>query len=372
MRTIGSHRSRIGRKIAALPALTLTMLAIGASPALASVYTFISVSVSPTGSSTTGSYYDTNVPYPQSQPAAAVSIVHNGAVAATQSGPGDAYLTAAPVIGDTVRIEQPPGNPIDSIVYNLSVDPSTCIGAKTISGQRSDPGAQVFAYAFVPSEGGFGTYTQAQITTLSGSTYAGTFSRALTSSDVVSVGETASFTRAYGYFEYDESLKTAVGACPQPPPPANVSGPAAVVGAGPPPPPAKVSGPAGPRPPTGSISVNARRALRSFFHKGLTMVVSVDQPGKVVENMFLANGKLPGKASTVGSAKSKRKHGATLIGRGSSKVAKAGAVKVTVRPTRAAKRLRRKRALKVQLLTTLSNLAGQTTTLPPKRVTLKR
>jgi hypothetical protein len=351
MRTLGSSKGRYGRKVAVIAALTLTVVGIGASAAAASVYTYISVSVSPSGSSTIGSYFDTAVPYPQ--PPAAVSIVHNGAVAATQTGPGGAYMTAAPAVGDTVRVEQPPGNPIESIVYNLTVDPSTCIGAKTISGQRSDPGAQVFAYAFVPSEGGYGTFTQAQITTLSGSTYAGTFPRALTSSDFVSVGETASFTRAYGYFEYDGSLEKAVGACP--------------------PPPAKTSGPAtGPRPPKGSISINARRALRAFFRKGLTLTVSVDQPGRVVENVFLANGKLPGKASSVGGAKSKRKRGATLIGRGSVKVVKAGAVKVTVRPTRAAKRLRRKRSLKVQFLTTLSNLAGQATTLPPKRVTLKR
>jgi hypothetical protein len=351
MRTFGSNRSRNGRKVAAVAALTLTMVGIGASGAAASVYTYISVGVSPSGSYTTGAYYDTTVGYPQ--PQAAVSIVHNGAVAATQSGSGGAYLTAAPAVGDTVRVEQPPGNPIESIVYNLTVDPSTCVGATTISGQRSDPGAQVSAYAFVPSEGGYGTFTPARITTLSGMSYAGTFSRALTSSDVVSVGETATFTRAYGFFEYDGSLEKAVGACP-------------------PPPPAKLVPAAGPRPPKGSISVNARRALRAFFRKGLTMIVSVDQPGKVVENLFLAKGKLPGKASSVGSAKSKRKRGATLIGRGSAKALKAGAVKVTVRPTRAAKRLRRKRSLKVQFLTTLSNLAGQTTTLPPKRVTLKR
>jgi hypothetical protein len=335
--------------------LTLTILAIGASTAAATVYTYISVSVSSTGSYTTGQYYDTNVPYPQPPPVHAISIVHNGAVVATQSsgGTGYVYMTSAPAVGDTVRIEQPPGTVVDSIVFNLTIDPSTCVGRTTISGQRSDVGAHVSAYAFDPNQGGYGNYLQGQITSLSGSSYAGNFSRALTSSDHVGVVEGVSFNRGYGPFSYDGSLERAVGACP--PPPAL---------------PVKVTGP---KPPKGSISVNAKRALRAFFKKGLTIVVSADQPGKVVENMFLAKGKLPGKASSVQAAKRKSKQRkASLIGRGSAKVLKPGKVKVTVKPTRSAKRLRRKRSLKVAFLTTLSNLAGQTTTLPPKRVKLTR
>ena len=118
--------------------------------------------------------------------------------------------------------------------------------------------------------------------------------------------------------------------------------------------------------------MNTKRALRAFFGKGLSVTVSVDQPGNVVTNMFLAQGKLPPKATSFQAAKKrKKKRGATLIGRGTAKVVKAGAVKVTVRATRAAKRLRRKRSLKVALLTTLTNTAKQSTTLPPKKVKLR-
>jgi len=121
------------------------------------------------------------------------------------------------------------------------------------------------------------------------------------------------------------------------------------------------------------MSVNTKRALRAFFGKGLSVTVSVDQPGKVVTDMFLAQGKLPPKATSLQAAKKrKKKRGATLIGRGTAKVVKAGAVKVTVRATRAAKKLRRKRSLSVALLTTLTNTAKQSTTLPPKKVKLTR
>ena len=107
-----------------------------------------------------------------------------------------------------------------------------------------------------------------------------------------------------------------------------------------------------------------KRTLRAFLRKGLTTVVSVDQAGKILSNLFLGNGKLPGHAS-------KKKRKATLIGRGTATARKAGTVKLVIRPTKAAKQIRRKRLAKVALLTTLQNNSRQSTTLPPKKLTLK-
>jgi hypothetical protein len=333
------------------------IIGIAAAPASASVSTAIGVGVSPFGNST-GAYYIDDFSGPQM---VAVTILRNGAVIASQTNVGFPYLGIAPAVGDTVQLEYPPGTPFETVVYDgkPTIDPSTCIGATTVSGQRSDAGQTIYATAYVPNPvSSVGSYQEAQITTLSGTSYAGIFPRPLASGDYIFVDESEVYSRAYGSFVYDSSVEGPVGGCPKPAPP--------------PPLPAAP----GPVPPKGSITIRKAR-LRAFLRKGLTITVTTDQAGKVAVNMFLTDGKLPAKASSlsdVDSAQSKRrkKRGATLIGRGTANATRAGKVKVVVRPTKKARRLRHKRRITAAFLTTLSNTAGQATTLPKKRLSLKR
>ena len=341
--------------------IAFVLLAIaGASAAPASAYieAGINVDVSPFGSSTGASYFDSTVGFPQIN----LVILRGGAVVASQTGTGFVYLGAAPATGDTVQLQSPPGTAFESLVYDgtPTVDASTCIGSRTVSGQRRGS-AQVSAAAYVPNPASsFGSYQDAQITTLSGSSYAGVFARPLASGDYLFVDESETVPTGYGSFSYYSSFERAVGACPPPPTP-------------PPPPAAPVAGP-----PKGSITIPKAR-LREFLKKGLPLTVTIDQAGKVSVNMFLADGMLPATASSVpdaDSAKRKRKkktRNATLIGRGNATATAAGKVKVVVRPTKKAKRkLRHKRRIKAVFLTTLSNTAGKASNLPAKRVSLKR
>jgi hypothetical protein len=332
----------LNRGIAVVAGLTVAIFTAGAATASADD-SVLAVLTTPNDSRTAGSYQSATFPY---FPDVAITIVHNGAVAATQSGSGFAEVPVLPAVGDTVQLEKPPGVVIESLLYDgrPTIDPSTCIGSRSISGQRSDAGMTVEASAY--SESGYGNYQDAQITSLSGTSYAGTFPHPLAGGDQLFVQQYEVYPRSYGSFDYASGIQQAVPACP-PPPVVPVAKPTS-------------------KAPRASIALNGKRALRAFFRKGLIVTVTVDQAGRIVEDMFLAKGKLPAKAT---KRKSKP---AKLIGRGTATATKAGKVKVRVRPTKGAKRLRKKRKLSVAFLTTVTNLGKQSTTLPPKRLKLTR
>jgi hypothetical protein len=300
----------------------------------------------------------------------AVSIIRGGIEVSRSSGDeGYAGMSSIPAPGDVVNLESPtgpkghPGGKIvGSFVYDglPSIDPTVCAGSVNFSGQRS-AGQTIQGGYFSDVAGPYGNFerwsaVQAQITLLSGSTFGGGFLTSLALGETVWASESLETPLAGGaVFTYESENERPASACPPPPPP-------------PPSPPA---------PPAleGSILKLARTTIHRFLKSGWLDQVTINQPGTVVQDLYLQDGKLPAFA-----ARNKGKHHprkvvpqAQLVARGSMRATSPGTVNVLIRVTAKGRRLLRHRSqVRLVLVTTLHSNTGAKLNLARRTVSLHR
>jgi len=294
----------------------------------------------------------------------AVSIVRGGIVVARNTGNEGVWLSQVPQVGDVVTMESPIGSVVGSVVYDglPAIDPTVCAGLVNFSGQRS--AGQIV-------EGGFYSLTlvtdpyghsslhqtssgQAQVTVLSGPSFAGAFLAPLAIGQTVWATESLQTPLAgNATFTYSSENDRPVGACPLPPAPP----------APPPPPPALV----------GALAKFLRTAtLHRLFTLGLLNQVTINQPGTVTEDLYQQGGAMPAFASAVKHSRHrKHKPPALLLARGSASAGAAGTVSVVLHVTALGRRaLRHAKHVSAVLVTTLRSTGGATLTLERRAVTL--
>lgn len=294
-----------------------------------------------------------------------VSIIHNNILVARQTDSnGNAYLDQVPQPGDVVTLESPAGTLVASVVYDglPSLDPKVCAGSINFSGQRSaDDPVEGGYYSLVSHTNPYGEtswrrtgWGQAQVTSLSGATFAGNFLAPL------SIGQTVWASEAYttklageATFTYSSETQRPVGACPVPPPP--------------PPPPAPAPAPAL----QGSLLKLVAPSIRALMHSGLMDQVAINQPGTVVEDLYARGGRLPAYASRHRHGKHHPKP--LLLARGSGTAGAPGSLWVRLRLTPQGRRaLRHARSVHAVLITTLHSSSGATLNLPRRTLWLHR
>jgi hypothetical protein len=277
----------------------------------------------------------------------AVSIIRGGIVVYRQTGDGWASLSQVPQVGDVVTLESPLGRVIGSAVYDglPAMDPTVCAGSTNFSGQnslgytvegsyvtlslRTNPYGQVTGVR----ESGFG---EAQVKSLSGTAFGGNFLVPLQLGQTVTATESLKTLLAEeATYTYISETSRPVGACPVPP--------------APPPP---------PQPPAlqGSVMKLGHLTIHSLLTSGWHVLVGINQPGTVVEDLYMEGGSLPAFAS---SKHHSHKPPALLIARGYITATKAGVVSVLLRPTHKGRsRLRSAKSVHAVLLTTLHSTSG--------------
>jgi hypothetical protein len=291
----------------------------------------------------------------------AVSIAHNGLVVVKSTGDkGGVWLSQVPQVGDVVTLESPVGVVRGAVVYDglPSLDPTVCAGSTNFSGQRS-AGEIVRGgyYTVVPHHSYFAHRDggEAQIQVLSGANFQGGFLTSLMGGETVFAVESLTSPVAGGAtFTYSSENDRPVGACPVPPLPP------------PPPPPLALMG---------SIVKLARTSIHGLMHSGWSTHVTINQPGTIVENLYLQGGALPAFAASGRSASQAKRHRhkppALLLARGTATAKAAGTVTVTMHLTSGGRRvLRHARSVKVVLIATLKAASGAKLTLERHSFTL--
>jgi hypothetical protein len=291
---------------------------------------------------------------------AVLSIIRGGTVVARSTGTGGAWMSQVPLPGDVVTLESPVGVTVGAVVYDglPSIDPTVCAGSANFSGQRT---------GVDPVEGGYYTLVpqtpysphkvgqgQAQVTGLSGSAYGGSFLTPLAIGQTVFASESLQTQLSTGaVFTYYSENDRPVGVCPVPPLPPP-----------PPPPPPALQG---------SIFKLAKTSIHKFLKSGWLDQVTINQPGTVVQDLYLQDGKLPAFASANKGRRAARKvvPPAQLVARGSTTATSAGTVKVLIRATAKGRRLLSHRGqARLVLITTLRSATGKLT-LARRSITLK-
>jgi hypothetical protein len=294
-----------------------------------------------------------------------LSIVRGGLVVAKDTGNEYAWLSQVPQPGDLVTVANQAEQVVGSVAYDglPSLDPTVCVGSASFSGQRS---------AGDTVEGGyysFGSHTdpyghtnwfrtssgQAQVTTLAGSGFAGNFLTPLMLGQTVWASESLQTPLPEGgTFTYSSENDRPVGACPLPPPPVVVPAPPAL---------------------QGTLLKLVRTTIVKLLKSGWSDQVTINQPGKVVQDLYLSGGTLPAFASSAKAKrhKSKPKPKALLLARGSTSATTGGKVTVHLRVTaRGRSRLKHATSVKAVLVTTLISKSGAKLSLGRRTVSLHR
>jgi hypothetical protein len=267
-----------------------------------------------------------------------LSVSHGGGRATAPAGSGSLADVSSPLAaGDVITIGC--GGRVVSFAYDAlpSIGPAACAGSRTINGGLSVGGMLILAVARPGNNVPYTRASQVATTIPAAGSYAGRFPRPLLATDVVRVDEFVRGAINGLLVDYYSIQERVAGAC-------------ATAAA-----------------PRGSVAlVHRRPLLPEFLHRGLATRVSDDQPGTVVENLYLDDGApLPAHAA-------RRTRKPTPIGRGSATITKAGKVTLTVRPNASGRRLSPSHSVRALLLTTLRNRAGASRTLAVKRITLAR
>jgi hypothetical protein len=289
----------------------------------------------------------------------AVSIVRNGTTVYKSEGYGWAGVPQVPQPGETVVLESPVGHVVGSDVYDglPTIDPSTCVGSTNFEGENTS-GFTV--------EGSYITYTllsarkhevkrsgfgEAQVKTLTGTSFGGSFLAPIAAGATVMVTESLKSALAgeATYTYISERVEPANATCPAPP--------------APPPAPPLVT------PLHGALAGLGHSKIKLLLKSGYRDHVSINQAGTVTQELFLRGGKLPATAA----GHHKKKPPALLLARGAAKAGAAGTVGVVLKLTAAGRRkLESAGSLNAILLTTLRTANGQIDTLAPKSLTLHR
>jgi len=303
------------------------------------------------------------------EPAAevAVSIIRGGVVIYRDvQGNGQAGFSQVPQVGDEVTLESPRGTLIAKTVYDglPSMDPTVCAGSTNFSGGNS-PGDVVEGAYETPSllYGPYGEvvgvhhsgYSEAQVKTLSGTTFGGSFLNALSSGQTVTATETLKTPLAgEATYIYTSETSRPVGACPVVPPLVT-------------PTPTPVITPAL----TGSIAKFLHNTILSILKSGWRDQVSINQAGTVVQDLYAAAGKAPAFASSRG--KHHKAPPAVLLARGTVTTTAAGTVTVVLKLTRRGRHeFKTAQHVSAVLLTTLKTSGGPLVHLGRRKISLHR
>jgi hypothetical protein len=292
-------------------------------------------------------------------------IVHDGLTVAENTNEGEGYeegdwLSQVPQVGDTVYLESPVGNIVASDVYDglPSMDPTVCAGSTNFSGQRSENEeveGSFFTVDVHPSYTKDRPGGEAQITSLSGSSFTGDFLKPLALGETVRAREHLKTSLAGGgTYTYTSENDRPVGACPVPPAPP------------PPPPPPALQG---------SIFKLVGTTIKKLLKSGWIDQVTINQPGTVVQDLYEVGGAVPASASAHKKKEKghKRKPPALLLAHGSVSAAAAGTVTVQLHVTTKGRHaLRHSHKMRAELVTTLMADSGAKLNLQTRTVTLDR
>jgi hypothetical protein len=339
--------------------LTLGLVALPAVAAAENVY---GVSVSEGSTASGFSVADTSG-FAEATPAheARVAITRAGVrVAETPSGQGSfPFMTQVPQAGDVLTLESPPGTTVSSLTYDglPTMDATVCGGSANFSGQRS-PGTTLTGRYSTESYGGPEGFVEVPLS--SASAFATSFPAALKSGETVFAEEERESALAGGAsFVYYSSNVRPVGACAAPAQPA-AAAPVVV-----------------PLAPVllpllgGTVLKLSHTTIAKLLKSGWLVQVSINQPGTVIQDLYMVSGKLPAFASRKHPAVRKQPP-ALLVARGASTVKKAGTVKVLVRVTAHGRRaLKHTKSVKLVLITTLRSTSGRRIDLGRHSITLK-
>jgi hypothetical protein len=344
-------------------ASALALLALGFAPAVASATHVPEYSLSIVeGETTLPEYSIANTSGGASSGGSvAISIIHGGTVVAKSIGTeGGAWMSQVPEAGDEVKLESPIGSPVQVITYDglPSMDPTVCAGSTNFSGQRSgalEVEGEHYLLVEHPSYVSRHSKGNAQVTSLVGPSFSGNFLTPLAFGETVQAKEFIRTTLPSGaIFSYSSETDRPVGACPAPPPPPP-----------PPPPPLALEG---------SIFKLARTTIHRFLKSGWLDQVTINQPGTVIQDLYLQDGKLPAFASSKKGGKhhARKVPPAQLVARGSTTVTAPGTVNVLIRVTAKGRHLLSHRnQVHLVLVTTLRSDSGAKLNLARRTVTLK-
>jgi hypothetical protein len=294
-----------------------------------------------------------------------VSIIRNGTVVARSTGKENTWMSQVPEVGDLVTLETPLGTTVGAFVYDglPSIAATVCAGSASFSGQRSEGQAvEGGAFTLALETDPYGTnvretaFSEAQVTALSGSTFGGSFLAPLALGQTVYASESLKTPLAGGAtFTYSSENERPVGACP----------PVPVVAPPPPPPP----------PPAleGSILKLVLTNIRNLIKHGWSDRVTINQPGTVIQDLYLQSGALPAFASSRGKTHHAKKPAAMLLARGTVTATSAGTVEVVLRVnSRARRKLEKMKSVKAVLVTTLRSASGTKLDLGRRSVSFHR
>jgi len=290
----------------------------------------------------------------------AVSIIRGGLTVYRDVGEGSAGFPQVPQVGDVVTLESPVGTLIGSTVYDglPSIDPTVCAGSTNFSGSNSpgevvegsyDSNVLIHPYHH-PIELHTIAFGEAQVKTLSGTTFGGSFLTPLALGQNVTAKESLKTPLpGEATYTYVSETERPVGNCPTPPAPYK-----------PPPPPAL----------SGGLARALHTSIRALLKSGAKDSVTINQPGTVVQDLYLKGGSMPAFAS---STKHHKPPPAVLLARGSATAKAAGTLRITLRLTRHGRsRLRSAHNITVVLLTTLRTTGGSRLNLPRRTLKLHR
>ncbi len=290
----------------------------------------------------------------------AVSIVRGGVTVYRDVDTGGAWLSQVPQVGDVVTLESPVGTLIASVVYDglPTIDPTVCAGSTNFSGSNSLGEVvegqfvnEVLKYRNGVADGtrqiGFG---EAQVKTLSGTTFGGSFLKPLElGEDVIAVETLKTPLPGEATYTYTSETERPVGTCPVPPP---------------------VFHPAPPPALQGTLGKLLHASIHALLKSGLHDTVTINQPGTVIQDLFAKGGTMPAHAS---AAKHHKAPPAVLLARGSASAKAAGKVRVVLHVTRRGRRrLHSAHNIVVVLITTLRSTGGATLNLQRHTLTLHR
>jgi hypothetical protein len=298
----------------------------------------------------------------------AVSIIRNGTtVYRDVQEHGSAWLSQVPQAGETVTLESPVGTLIGQVVYDglPSIAPTVCAGSTNFGGENS-PGDTVKGFYVTDSlrRDPYGhvtgvneaNYGAAQVKTLSGTTFGGSFLVPLELGETVGAVESLETPLAgEATYTYTSEFQRPVGACPVPPPVYS-----------PPPPPVIPAL-------DGALLKLVRTTIRELLKSGWRDRVSINQPGTVTQALYLQGGTLPAYAASSRHRHHKKAPPALLLARGTVTATSAGTVSVLLRLTsNGRRRLKSAKNVKAVLVTTLISDTGAKMSLARRSVTLHR
>jgi hypothetical protein len=295
-----------------------------------------------------------------------LSIVRGGTTVYRTIGQGGAWLAQVPAPGETVDFESPAGTPIASVVYDgkPTLASSVCAGSSEFSGEDS-PGDTVegFYSRYQLRRDPYGRvngtertqFGEAQVKTLSGSSFGGDFLQPLElGQDVTAVESIKTLLGNGSTYAYTSEYERPVGGCPPPPPPPPLPAPA-------------------PAPLLGGLLKLSTTTIEKLLKFGWHDEVSINQPGTIVQDLYLQDGTLPAEAATASRRHHAKAPRALLLASGSVRTSTAASVTVVLHLTKQGReRLRSMKGVHVVLLTTLHGSSGAAKTLAGRTIWLHR